>query len=79
MVYPNPSKGAVNLLLFSETATQATITLSDITGKVIYRAKAQLTAGKNELDLEFKVKPGVMLLQVNTDSVNYGTSKVIFR
>ena len=51
----------------------------DITGKVIYRAKAQLTAGKNELDLDFKVKPGVMLLQVNTDSVNYGTSKVIFR
>jgi hypothetical protein len=79
MVYPNPSKGVVNLLLFSETATQATITLSDITGKVIYRAKTQLTAGKNELDLDFKVKPGVMLLQVNTDSVNYGTSKVIFR
>lgn len=74
MVYPNPSKGAVSLLLFSETATEPTITLPDVTGMVIYRGKAQLTAGKNELDLDFKVKPGVMLLQVNSAETNYGTS-----
>ncbi|UAM98191.1 T9SS type A sorting domain-containing protein [Polaribacter litorisediminis] len=79
MAYPNPSKGNVNLLLFSETDTEATVTLSDITGKVIYRGKAQLTAGKNELEFDFKVKTGVMLLQVNSAEVNYGTSKVVFR
>ena len=79
MIYPNPSQGAVNLLLFSETDTNATITLSDITGKVIYRVKAQLIAGKNELNLDFKLKPGLMLLQVNSAKTNYGTSKVIFR
>jgi hypothetical protein len=39
----------------------------------------QLTTGKNELTLDFKVKPGVMLLQVNSAEVNYGTSKIIFR
>jgi hypothetical protein len=79
MVYPNPSKGNVNLLLFSETDTAATVTLTDITGKVIYTGKAQLTAGKNELEFDFKVKTGVMLLQVNSNEMNYGTSKIIFR
>jgi hypothetical protein len=79
MVYPNPSKGNVNLLLFSETDTAATVTLTDITGKVIYNGKAQLTAGKNELEFDFKVKTGVMLLQVNSNEMNYGTSKIIFR
>jgi hypothetical protein len=79
MAYPNPSKGNVNLLLFSETDTEASVTLSDITGKVIYRGKAQLNVGKNELEFDFKVKTGVMLLQVNSAAVNYGTSKIIFR
>jgi choice-of-anchor A domain-containing protein len=79
MAYPNPSKGALSLLLFSVIDADATITLSDITGKVIYKGKAQLTAGKNELDFDFKVTPGLMLLQVNSAETNYGTSKVIFR
>ncbi|MFY9241435.1 MAG: SdrD B-like domain-containing protein, partial [Polaribacter sp.] len=63
MVYPNPSKGNVNMLLFSETDTEATITLTDITGKTIYKETAKLTKGKNELEFNFRVKPGVMLLQ----------------
>ncbi len=79
VAYPNPSKGNVNLLLFSETNTEATVTLSDITGKIIYRGKANLNAGKNELDFNFKVKTGMMLLQVTSSEKDYGTSKIIFR
>ena len=79
MVYPNPSKGNVNMLLFSETDTEATITLTDVTGKTIYKETAKLTKGKNELEFNFRVKPGVMLLQVNSKESDFGTSKVIFR
>jgi hypothetical protein len=79
MTYPNPSKGNVNLLLFSEADTEATVTLSDITGKIIYRSKANLNTGKNELEFDFKVKAGVMLLQVTSPETDYGTSKIIFR
>ena len=79
MAYPNPSTGNVNLLLFSETDTEATVTLTDITGKVIYSNKTQLNAGKNELDFNFRVKTGVMLLQVTSPETDYGTSKIIFR
>ena len=79
MEYPNPSQGNVNLLLFSETDTEATVTLSDITGKIIYSKKATLNAGKNELDFNFKVKTGVMLLNVTSPETNYGTTKILFR
>lgn len=79
MSYPNPSKGNVNLLLFSEADTEATVTLSDITGKIIYQGKTQINTGKNELDYNFKVKPGIMLLQITSPEKDYGTSKIIFR
>lgn len=79
MAYPNPSKGKVNRLLFSKTNIEATVTLSDITGKIIYSYKAQLNTGKNELDFNFKVKAGIMLPQVTTPENDYGTSKIIFR
>jgi len=79
MAYPNPSQGNVNLLLFSETDTEATVTLADITGKVVYNQKVKLNTGKNELEFDFKVKTGVMLLQVTSPENDYGTSKIIFR
>lgn len=79
MAYPNPSKGNVNLLLFSKVNTAATITLTDITGKEIYAIPTTLTNGKNEIDLNVKVKPGILFLKVSSQQINYGTSKIIFR
>jgi choice-of-anchor A domain-containing protein len=78
LAYPNPSKGNVNLLLFSKTDSEVTISLFDITGKQIYSLPTQLLTGKNELDLNFKVK-GLMFLKVTSTKVNYGTSKIIFK
>ena len=64
---------------FSVKYIEATLTLTYSARKVIYRGKSKLTAGKNELEYNFRVKTGVMLLQVNSAEVNYGTSKLIFR
>ena len=79
MAYPNPSQGNVNLLLFSQVDTEVTVTLTDITGKTIYKENVNLNTGKNELDFNFRVKTGVMLLKVASKETNYGTSKIIFR
>ena len=79
MIYPNPSKGNLKVLLFSEIETNATVSLYDITGKEIYSTSAQLKGGKNELNINVKVKPGIMFLKVISPEVNYGTSKVMFR
>jgi hypothetical protein len=78
-VFPNPSKGTVNLLLYSKIDTQATVRLIDINGKIIYNGKIQLTFGNNEIELNFKISPSTMLLQVISPKKNYGIFKVIFR
>ena len=80
VAYPNPSKGNVNLLLFSKTDTQAEVTLTDITGKVIYKGTNELTTGKNELSISFNsLRTGIYLLKVASKESNYGTSKLIIR
>ena len=80
VAYPNPSRGNVNILLFSKSSTDAEISLTDITGKEIYRGKASLTEGKNELDFNFNsVKTGIYLLKVSSKEADYGTSKLIIR
>ena len=79
MAYPNPSQGNINVLLFSKLDTEATVSLFDVTGKEIYVSKVQLKTGKNEIDFNVKVKPGILFLKVNSKQVNYGISKIMFR
>tara|TARA_R110002049_G_scaffold72792_1_gene188166 strand:+ start:433 stop:5757 length:5325 start_codon:yes stop_codon:yes gene_type:complete len=79
IVYPNPSKGNIKAILFSNEYSQAIVSLYDIMGKEIYSAPTTLTAGKNEINLNLKVKPGIMFLKVKSKEINYGTSKIIFR
>ena len=79
LAYPNPSKGQVNLMLFSNNDTNATITLTDILGRTIHKSSADLKIGRNELDLNFNIKAGTYLLNVSNNETDYGTSKIIFR
>lgn len=77
--YPNPSTGYVKTTIFSTTNTDAEILLFDITGKVILRKQTSLTMGKNELELNLNIKPGIMLLRVQSPETNYGTTKIVFK
>ena len=79
IAYPNPSKGNVNLLLFSNIVSDATISLIDVTGKEIYSSPLKLMVGKNEFDFNIKVKPGILFLKIRSKNRNYGTSKIIFK
>lgn len=78
VAYPNPTSGLVKVTLFSEEDSKALITLSDITGKTIYREAKELIIGKNELDFNFDVNHGVFFLKIVSDKKNYGTSKLLF-
>jgi hypothetical protein len=77
--YPNPTKGNVIIFLKSSSAGDVQVTLSDVTGKIIYTGAARLKEGQNELDFNFNVNPGVLLLNIRSEQVNFGTSKIIFR
>lgn len=79
MVYPNPSRGNVNCMLYSDNATTATATLYDVSGKAIYSSQVKLTEGRNELDFNFNVPTGVLFFSIKSKNVNYGTSKIFFK
>lgn len=79
MVYPNPSRGDVNCMLYSDTNTTATVTLYDVSGKAIYSSQVKLTEGRNELDFNFNLPTGVMFFSIKSDKVDYGTSKIFFK
>ncbi|TXD63427.1 Ig-like domain-containing protein, partial [Polaribacter glomeratus] len=79
LVYPNPSNGYVKTTVFSTINTTATISLFDVTGKVIYSSVEQITTGKNEVDFNVNVKAGVLFLRVLSKEVNFGTSKIVFK
>lgn len=80
VMYPNPSNGTVNCLLYSDVATEATITLHDITGKLIFTAPVNLTEGRNELKYNFNFPDGgLMFFNISSGSNNYGSCKVMFK
>lgn len=79
-MYPNPSNGSVNFLLYSDVATEATITLHDITGKLVFTAPVNLTEGRNELKYNFNFpNGGLMLFNIRSGETNYGSCKVMFK
>ena len=78
-VYPNPSKGAFKVLVYSEKAEQASVLLFDVTGKVVYNKKQLLSAGNNTMNLHVNVQTGILFLKVYTDNTNFGTKKILFK
>ena len=78
-VYPNPSKGNVNVSIKSNVTTDARVILSDLTGRVIYDAPMKLGEGRNDLDFNVQVNPGVMFLRVVSAKANYGVTKILFK
>jgi choice-of-anchor A domain-containing protein len=80
MVYPNPSHGDVNCLLYSETATAAMVTLHDVTGKLIYSAPLNLVEGRNDLSFNFgSLTTGLLFFNVTSPGTNYGTAKIMMK
>jgi hypothetical protein len=79
IIYPNPYKGNVKVILFSDAFTKAPVLLYNFTGKEIYSAAVKLTSGKNEINFNVKIKLGILLFKVNSKQTNYGTSKIIFK
>ena len=78
-VYPNPSKGDLNVKVFSEKTELVSIVLFDVTGKVIYNKKEQLNIGKNIMNLNVHVKAGFLFLKVYSHSMDFGTEKILFK
>lgn len=79
VAYPNPTNGEVNCILYSDTLHDATVTLRDITGKLVYSTPIKLTEGRNELKFDFSsFAKGIMFMNI-TGKMDFGTTKVIIK
>ncbi|MGV3459954.1 MAG: collagen-binding domain-containing protein [Flavobacterium sp.] len=80
VMFPNPSQGNINCLLYSEVKTTANVTVHDITGKLVHTAAVNLEEGRNELNFDFNhLNSGMFFFNVDSPVVNYGTSKIVIK
>lgn len=69
-VFPNPGHDAVNIVWYRSTAAGATLTLTDLTGRVVLRSS--VPARQNQLSIPLgKVSEGVYLLTLASQDVKY--------
>ncbi len=73
-VYPNPAKGAVNVSWNIATTGTATITVSDVTGRIVLSTTADMTSanGTTKVDVSM-LNAGMYLISVKNNGVNYNT------
>lgn len=80
VIYPNPSNGTFNCLLYSDKNNIATAKVYDTTGKLIFKENVYLQEGRNELKFENTAIPnGVYIFTIKSDEVDYGSSKMIIK
>ncbi|WP_299820670.1 T9SS type A sorting domain-containing protein [uncultured Pontibacter sp.] len=70
-IYPNPFKSEINIRLHSAVATEATVQLLDLQGRVVQTETVQLQQGLNELVLPVKpLKNGVYFLRLSGNGIS---------
>jgi len=78
-IYPNPTNGTFSFHLNAKMTEKLTITVTDITGRVIYTAQQATTAGDNRYNIDISGKQsGLYFLNVQTATAQK-TFKVLLR
>ena len=65
LVYPNPTKGEINLLVQSNASGNARIEIIDATGKLISATQQYLSQGSNNLNIQEYLAAGNYIVKVN--------------
>lgn len=77
-VFPNPANNKVQIKLETKVSGNATIALTDLSGRLVKSFGTSLVPGMNELGLNLTdVANGVYLIQVNTEKGNMAQRVII--
>ncbi|SFF11452.1 T9SS type A sorting domain-containing protein [Thermoflexibacter ruber] len=77
-VYPNPSNGNFYLQANELKGKNATLTITDLSGRVIYQRNWQIV-GSMESQVELNLAEGIYLLQLDTEKENFKRKLLIER
>lgn len=77
-VYPNPSSGSFYLQANELKGKNATLTITDLSGRVVYQRNWQIV-GSVESQVELNLAEGIYLLQLDTEKENFKRKLLIER
>lgn len=67
-IVPNPSSGNTTLNLYSASSGEATLSISDISGRIVYQSSYATKAGENMLPINTQqYAPGLYVVKVSTE------------
>ncbi|MCC6816030.1 MAG: T9SS type A sorting domain-containing protein [Saprospiraceae bacterium] len=66
-VNPNPASDYINIQISSEENAKASISLTDVNGKVVQNLFRELSAGSNLIKVNIDQTPGIYILEVRTE------------
>jgi hypothetical protein len=67
-IFPNPNNGKVSLQFTDITKGNVDVTISDVTGKIVYQNKLQVTNALTNFDID--IKSGVYFVKIHDSSLN---------
>ncbi len=79
-IFPNPARSILNVGFDSSSEGQATLTVTDLTGKIMLRQDAEVNAGQNQLTLQVRdLAQGSYFLILNNGDVKINKRFVIMK
>jgi hypothetical protein len=76
VVSPNPTSGIINLSCQGINEQEATITISDVSGKVVYKEKDIIKNGDNKLNLS-SLHSGSYIININNENISFKTKIIV--
>ncbi|MFL5764545.1 MAG: endonuclease [Bacteroidia bacterium] len=78
MIAPNPNNGNFTAFYASANAQKVTISLIDITGRIVYSAEKEVNAGKNQIEVNLQnLNKGIYLLELTAQQGRQNVKLVI--
>jgi hypothetical protein len=77
-IFPNPTAGKFQLKFASEEERDMDLTLTDVTGKLVYKVSLHAIQGHNTFDIQFppSIPQALLLVQLGNDAVKYSVTKL---
>ncbi len=76
MIYPNPASSDFNIRVNSNLSGNVRMTITDISGKVVYTVNTVITNGVNTISMDTELSAGIYNVELNT-GLNIVSQKLI--
>jgi hypothetical protein len=69
-LYPNPNRGQFTVSATLENEAEGTITMTDLTGRLVYRQSVRFGVGENVIPVNVSVASGIYVVQISAGAIS---------